>query len=202
MNAIDLLKNDHKKIRELLAELAATTNRGIKKRSSLLSVISDEIERHSKIEEEIFYPAFKEASENSDDCKMYFESIEEHRAVGEMVLPDLEKTEPGSDQFSGRAKVLKELIEHHAGEEERDMFPRARKLMSAAQLRALGEMMAQRKRELANPAGLIETAVDSGVRLIGAVASTISPEGEPAAIAMQNKRTSRGDGSLHRHQGR
>ena len=208
MNAIELLKNDHKKIRQLLAELAATTNRAMKKRSALLSTIADEFERHSKIEEEIFYPAFKQASENSDDGKMYFEAIEEHRAIGDLVLPDLKKTDPTSDQFSGRAKVLKELIEHHAGEEERDMFPRARKLMSAAQLGELGERMAQRKRELAHPAGLIETAVDSGVRLIGAVASSISPEPDSTAIEMQKASPprsgahSKGDGSAHRHQGR
>src|SRR4249919_1622473 len=125
MNAIQLLKEDHKKVRALLAELENTTPRGVKTRTQLLETIGKELRVHSQIEEEIFYPAFKAAREKSDDDKMYFEALEEHRAAGDLVLPDLEKTEPGSDQFSGRAKVLKELIEHHAGEEEKEMFPRA-----------------------------------------------------------------------------
>jgi hemerythrin-like domain-containing protein len=64
------------------------------------------------------------------------------------VLPDLLKTEVTSDQFGGRAKVLKELIEHHADEEEREMFPRARVLLGKATLDALGERMQARKQEL------------------------------------------------------
>jgi hemerythrin superfamily protein len=64
------------------------------------------------------------------------------------VLPDLLGTDVQSDQFGGRAKVLKELVEHHADEEERQMFPRARELMDKAQLEQLGERMAQRKAQL------------------------------------------------------
>ena len=79
---------------------------------------------------------------------MYFEALEEHRAAGELVLPDLEKTNVTSDQFGGRAKVLKELVEHHADEEEKEMFPRARKLLDAATLADLGQQMQARKQEL------------------------------------------------------
>jgi hypothetical protein len=84
----------------------------------------------------------------SDDDKMYFEALEEHRAAGDLVLPDLLRTEPSSDEFSGRAKVLKELVEHHAGEEEKEMFPRARKLLDKAELAELGERMRARKKQL------------------------------------------------------
>jgi hemerythrin-like domain-containing protein len=148
MNAIQLLKDDHKKVRALLAELVETTARGTKTRSQLLAKIATELRVHVAIEEEIFYPAFKAAGEKNDDDSMYFEALEEHRAAGELVLPDLERTEASSEKFSGRAKVLKELIEHHADEEEKEMFPRARKLLSAAELNALGAQMEARKREL------------------------------------------------------
>jgi hemerythrin-like domain-containing protein len=97
------------------------------------------------IEEEIFYPAFKRAGQKSDDKAMYFEALEEHRAAGELVLPDLLTTDPSSEQFSGRAKVLKELVEHHAEEEEKEMFPRAKKLLSREALAQLGEEMEARK---------------------------------------------------------
>lgn len=148
MDAITLLKQDHQKVRGLLTELAETTNRALKTRTELLQQIKTEIEVHARIEEEIFYPAFKAASEKGDDNKMFFEALEEHRAAGDLVLPDLLATDVQSDQFGGRAKVLKEMIEHHAGEEEKDMFPRARELMDKAQLLELGERMAKRKAEL------------------------------------------------------
>jgi hemerythrin superfamily protein len=148
MDAIALLKQDHKAVKALLTELADTTNRAQKTRTELLQKIVTEIKAHATIEEEIFYPAFKAAGEKADDGKMYFEALEEHRAAGDLVLPDLLKTDVQSDQFGGRAKVLKELIEHHADEEEKEMFPRARELMDKAQLEQLGERMAQRKAEL------------------------------------------------------
>jgi hemerythrin superfamily protein len=148
MDAIALLKQDHQKVRGLLTELAETTNRAEKTRTELLQKIAAEIKAHTTIEEEIFYPAFKAAGEKADDGKMFFEALEEHRAAGDLVLPDLLRTDVQSDQFGGRAKVLKELIEHHAGEEEKEMFPRARELMDKAQLMELGERMALRKAEL------------------------------------------------------
>jgi hemerythrin superfamily protein len=148
MDAIALLKQDHKAVKALLTELADTTNRAQKTRTELLQKIATEIKAHATIEEEIFYPAFKAAGEKADDGKMFFEALEEHRAAGDLVLPDLLDTDVQSDQFGGRAKVLKELIEHHADEEEKEMFPRARELMDKAQLEQLGERMAQRKAEL------------------------------------------------------
>jgi len=148
MDAIQLLKADHAEMRELLGELESTTARALKKRRDLIVEIEAKLKAHTTIEEEIFYPAFKRAGEKSDDDKMYFEALEEHRAAGDLVLPDLVKTDPGSEKFSGRAKVLKELVEHHADEEEKEMFPRAKKLLSKDELANLGERMEQRKDEL------------------------------------------------------
>jgi hemerythrin-like domain-containing protein len=176
MNAIQLLKDDHKKVRALLAELEATTPRGIKTRTELLARIAREIEVHTTIEEEIFYPAFKAAGEKGDDDKMYFEALEEHRAAGDLVLPDLLATDPGTECFGGRAKVFKELIEHHAGEEEKEMFPRARKLLSTAELNELGTRMAQRKQELLAGGGKPKS---TATRILESVVDAISPDEAP-----------------------
>jgi hemerythrin-like domain-containing protein len=146
MDAISFLTEDHRKVRKLLDDLSKTTNRAAKKRADLLAKIAAELEAHTAIEEEIFYPAFKEAGQKSDDDKMYFEALEEHRAAGDLVLPDLLKTDVGSEQFGGRAKVLKELVEHHADEEEKQMFPRARRLLGKQALQDLrGELEARKK---------------------------------------------------------
>jgi hemerythrin superfamily protein len=148
MDAITLLKNDHDAVEALLSELAESTSRAVKKRTQLLEEIRVQLKAHTMIEEEIFYPAFKAQGDKSDDAKMYFEALEEHRAAGELVLPDLLNTPVDSEKFSGRAKVLKELVKHHADEEEKEMFPRSKKLLSKDELATLGEKMAARKDQL------------------------------------------------------
>ena len=190
MNAIQLLKQDHKTVRGLLSDLEATTRRALKRRGELLAKVAREIDVHTRIEEEIFYPAFKQAGDRGEDAKLYHEAREEHRAAGELVLPDLLKTAPDSEEFGGRAKVLKELVEHHAREEEREMFPRARQLLTAAQLRELGELMMERKQELL--AGSVAAVKRAGQGLVGAVSSLVGSDDEDDA-AERGLRSS-GDG--------
>jgi hemerythrin-like domain-containing protein len=147
MDAIALLKQDHKLVKDLLEQLTESTTRAVKKRSDLLRQIHANLKAHTTIEEEIFYPAFKAAGKKEEE-KMYFEALEEHRAAEDLVLPDLMKTNPATEQFSGRAKVLKELIEHHIEEEEQEMFKDAKKLLSKAELNELGAQMEARKAQL------------------------------------------------------
>ena len=150
-SAIDLLKSDHDTVRKLLDQLTNTTNRAVKSRGELLEKIAEELRIHTRIEEEIFYPAFMAAGGRQHN-KLNYEAREEHRAVEELVMPDLEATDTGTDEFAGRAKVLKELVEHHADEEESSMFPMARKALSKSDLERLGTQMQERKRELlSNP---------------------------------------------------
>jgi hemerythrin-like domain-containing protein len=147
MNAIDMLEDDHEKVKGLLEELAKTTPRAAKRRTELLQKIAMEFEVHATLEEEIFYPAFHQVGESAEDEKMFFEALEEHRAVRDLVLPDLLDTDVTSDQFSGRAKVLKDLILHHAEEEEEELFPRAKELLEA-ELEPIGLEMKERKATL------------------------------------------------------
>lgn len=146
-NALELLKQDHKNVKGLLADLLES-DMSDSEREKLLSKIEKELEIHTQIEEEIFYPAFAQKKSSDEKKKMYHEAMEEHRAVEKLVMPDLKKTEVGSDQFMGRAKVLKELVEHHADEEEEEMFKLAEKAMSKDELKELGEKMEARKKEL------------------------------------------------------
>ncbi len=148
MDAIAMLTKDHEKVKELFTDLVKTTNRAVKKRGELLEKIATELKIHTALEEEIFYPAFKKAGKKAGDDTLYFEALEEHRAVEDLILPDLSKTEPDNSAFSGRAKVLKELVEHHVAEEEKELFPRAKQLFGKEMLSEIGEQMAARKREL------------------------------------------------------
>ena len=171
------LKQEHDMLRDLFEEMKSTTDRASKTRTELLGKIALELRVHTTIEEEIFYPAFREAGEKHEDEKMFFEAMEEHRAAGDLVLPDLEATEVDSDQFGGRAKVLKELVEHHADEEEKEMFPRARELLGVDALRELGERMQARKVELMDDPSLLDQREDAeGPGLLGSVVTAMSTE--------------------------
>ena len=146
-DAIALLKEDHKKVRGLLGRLEASSVRAAGRREELVQTIERELKIHSKIEEEIFYPAFREAAKKHDDKKLYHEAIEEHHVV-DTVLAELKDAEPASEPFAAKAKVLKDLVEHHAEEEETEMFPRARKLMGREELVKLGARLAEAKSSL------------------------------------------------------
>ncbi|KAB0567154.1 hemerythrin domain-containing protein [Pseudomonas sp. R11F] len=147
MNAIDLLKADHEKVKAILTQLSESTERGVKKRTELLDKLEMEVSIHTQLEEQILYPAFKAAG-GKDEAEMYYEAKEEHRTVDSLVLPDLKATDPTSPEFAGRVKVVKELLEHHIEEEETEMFPKAKKLLGKAELEKLGEQMLAMKSSL------------------------------------------------------
>jgi hemerythrin superfamily protein len=146
-DATELLEKDHETVRGLLSQLEETTARGQKKRIELVQKIAQEIRIHAEIEEKIFYPAYKSAAKTSEDAKLFFEAHEEHALV-DVVLPELEEADPATEVFAAKGKVLKDLIEHHAEEEEDEMFPRARKLLGKERLAELGAQMEELKAEL------------------------------------------------------
>lgn len=147
MNAIDLLKADHEKVKSILSQLSESTDRAVKKRTELLEKLELEVSIHTQLEEEILYPAYKAAGGKAES-EMYYEAKEEHRTVDSLVLPDLKGTDPTSPEFAGRVKVIKELLEHHIEEEETDMFPHAKKILGKAKLDELGDQMLTLKASL------------------------------------------------------
>lgn len=141
MNVFTLLKADHKKVAGILEKIDSTTERGVKTRQELFSQLKTELEVHTHIEETIFYPELKQADETRD---IALEAYEEHRLV-KQLLGELEKMDKGEEQWTARFTVLKENIEHHVEEEESDMFPKARKVLSAEQAEILGTRMEEEK---------------------------------------------------------
>ncbi|MGV8920223.1 MAG: hemerythrin domain-containing protein [Pseudomonas sp.] len=147
MNAIDMLEQDHVRVKDILSQLSDSTERALKKRVELLSKLEMELVIHTRLEEEILYPAFKEAGSKEQDI-MYFEAKEEHRTVDSLVLPDLKATDPSTPEFAGRVKVVKELLEHHIEEEESEMFPQCEKLLGKTKLDELGKQMEALKAQM------------------------------------------------------
>jgi hemerythrin superfamily protein len=146
-DALALLKKDHANALKLLRKLESSEDAA--EREDLLAEVAQEIEVHAQIEEEIFYPAFHRAAEEAEDEKLFYEAAEEHGLV-HIELPKLQQADPGSDVFAARAKVLKDLIELHAEEEEHELFPRVRKLLDRSERIELGHRLQARKSALMN----------------------------------------------------
>jgi len=146
-DAVALLTSDHDKVKKLFREFEKcdASHQGLK--HDLAQQICMDLTIHAQIEEEIFYPAFKESIRSQKDEHLYYEALEEHHVV-DLVMPEIKSTDSDSEEFAAKAKVLKDLIEHHAEEEEKQMFPKAKKLFGSAELRDLGEQLQQRKDEM------------------------------------------------------
>ena len=143
MDAIALLKADHDKVKKLLAELETTTERGVKTRSELFATIKGELTVHETIEEEIFYPALKEHPKMKD---LVLEAYEEHHVV-DTVMAELDRLPVDDETWGAKAKVMQENVEHHMGEEEGEMFQKARQVFDKDELELLGTRMERRKTE-------------------------------------------------------
>lgn len=124
------LQAEHDALRALFEEMNATTDRAKKKRTDLLKEIEAALIPHAKWEEFHFYPAFKERADR-DGLQTHAEAVLEHQAVELTVLPEVKASDVETPKFAGAAKVLGELIDHHASEEEDTMFKMVRKLFSA-----------------------------------------------------------------------
>mgnify|MGYP000375869837 CR=1 FL=1 len=146
-DVVSLLRADHTKLRRLLAELVSAERPS--DRLHRLDLVKQELEAHTKAEEEVFYAAFHAAAQTTKDEVRFHEAMAEHHAA-ERMLQEVASAADATEQFPGRAKVLEEMIEHHLEEEETDIFPRARKLIKAPELHKLGKQLGMRKRELLN----------------------------------------------------
>ena len=141
-DAIALLKADHRQVEEWFGQFEKA--RDADRKQKLATQICNALKVHTTIEEEIFYPAFLEAVDDSD---LHHEAIVEHNGAKKLIA-EIEASSPDDDYFDAKVTVLSEMIKHHVKEEEqRDgMFAKAR--ASDMDLQALGEQMATRKAEL------------------------------------------------------
>ena len=142
VDAIELLKADHRRVEQWFAQFEKARNDD--RKLELANRICNALTVHTTIEEEVFYPAFIEATRDAD---LHHEAIVEHAAAKQLIA-DIEATGPDDDYYDAKVKVLSEMIKHHVKEEEQPggMFAEARK--SRMDLDALGEQLAQRKLEL------------------------------------------------------
>jgi hypothetical protein len=145
MNALELLKADHDKVKKLLTEGDETTERAEKTRTELFATIKRELTIHEEIEEKIFYPALRDHPKAKD---IVLEAYEEHNVV-DMVMRELEQTDVTDETWAAKFTVMKENLEHHIEEEEGEMFKQARSVFEPSELTELGARMSAMKEQLA-----------------------------------------------------
>ena len=139
-DAIALLKADHEAVSQLFAEYEKT--RSVSNKKALVAEICTALRVHAQIEEEIFYPAVKDALK---DKLLVPEATVEHAGVKDL-LAQLEGVEPDGEMYDAKVKVLSEYVKHHVKEEQTEMFPKAR--TASLDLVELGARMAARKDNL------------------------------------------------------
>jgi hemerythrin superfamily protein len=138
MNAIELLKADHKKVNHLFGQVKATEEG---EHREIFEQIKQELEVHTHIEETIFYPKMKEEKELED---IILEGIEEHHQA-KIFLRELSNLTEDSEKFEPKLKVLMEDITHHVQEEEGEMFPKIEEIFDETTLQELGAQMEKEK---------------------------------------------------------
>ncbi len=143
MNAFTLLKADHKKVAGIFEKLEPTTDRAVKTREDLFAQLKKELDVHARIEETILYPALKDPDETHD---ITLEAYEEH-AVVKQLLAELDEMSKDEEEWGAKLKVLQENVEHHVEEEEGEMFPKARKVLSEEEVEDLGERLEKAKEQ-------------------------------------------------------
>ena len=142
MDAIALLKQDHRTVEDLFANFEKASGEGRKQK--IAEQICLELSVHAKIEEEIFYPACEGKVEEDLLKEAYVEHDGAKVLIGEIMAGG-----PSDEFYDSKVKVLQEQIEHHVEEEEKRMeglFSQARK--AGLDMEALGEQLAVRKQEL------------------------------------------------------
>lgn len=139
MDAIKLLKQDHREVEALFDSFEKAKSEGPKQK--IATQICDALKVHAAIEEEIFYPA---AREEIEDKEIMDEAQVEHNSAKQLIA-EIEQG-PGDALWEAKVKVLSEYIQHHVKEEEGEMFKEVR--ATELDLDALGEQMMQRKQEL------------------------------------------------------
>jgi hemerythrin-like domain-containing protein len=145
MDAITLIKADHKAVEALFAKFEANKD-DVGSRRDLVERISAELVVHAAVEEEVFYPRLK-AKADEDGRELVAEAYEEHHVV-KVLIAELAELDPSDEAYLAKATVLIENVRHHVEEEEDEMLPEAEEILGSDLLDQLGERMAERKKQL------------------------------------------------------
>jgi hemerythrin superfamily protein len=141
-DALALLRSDHQRVQQLFERFERT--RGEDQKNKLAEQICADLELHARLEEELFYPAVRDAIRETD---LVDEAEVEHQSAKDLIR-QIQKMSASDEKFDATVKVLGEYVRHHIKEEEKEMFPQARG--ADLDLAELGQRMSERRGRLSS----------------------------------------------------
>jgi hemerythrin-like domain-containing protein len=149
MDCLDLLIADHNRFRGTFARFKdAQEADDVEAMASLAELLADDLVIHTTIEEEIFYPAVHDLSEEIGET--VDEGLQEHH-VGDVLVEEIKALTPGDDEWVAKMTVLVESVEHHVDEEESELFPSVRSATEPDLRQELGQRMDTRRAQMGFP---------------------------------------------------
>lgn len=144
MDVFKLLKQDHQEVKQLFKKIEDSSDGAIKTREKSFKDLARELAVHASLEERIVYPRLQEIEDLEDTVK---EGIEEHHVV-EQLMEEIAKMSAGDEQWMAKVSVLKEMVDHHVEEEEKELFPKASKALEKDEIEELGQTVAEEKKDM------------------------------------------------------
>jgi hemerythrin-like domain-containing protein len=190
MDAISMLKDDHKAVERLFKRFEAAGDRSFVEKRNIVDRIIEELSKHAAIEEQLFYPVARAAVPDAEDIAL--ESLEEHNIV-KWVLSDLETLAPQHERFDAKVTVLIENVRHHVEEEENDFFPKVRDELGRKALNDLGDAMALAKEAAPTHPHPRSPDTPPGNLVIGTAAGVADRIGDTVSGLAQGGVTAAGD---------
>ena len=185
MDAIALLKADHKMVETLFRRFERAGRNARKMKRRLVDQIVRELAVHAAIEEQVFYPTVRSKGGKLEE--MILLALEEHH-VAKWTLKELEDLPPDAERFEAKVLVLMETIRNHIAEEEREIFPQVRKAFTPAELKAMAQTLIVAKR--AAPTRPHPRAPDTPPgNLVAGTMSAVLDMGKDAVQALRRRRT-------------
>jgi hemerythrin superfamily protein len=149
MNVIELLKKDHETVAGLFESFeSAKESESDGEKEQLAGRICEALTVHATVEEELFYPAVAARAREDEKAEDGVKEAQEEHALLKTLVSELEGMSSDDEQFDAKVKVLKDVVEHHVKEEEGELMPRAKMLLSSEDLDQIGSQLASRKQEL------------------------------------------------------
>lgn len=144
MDIYDRLQEDHREASRLMESLLETSEGAVKTREKDFDRLQEALSVHKQAEDEIFYSALRQHEETRPDV---LESVVEHNIV-EQLLKELARENKGTEEWTAKMHVLKDVVQHHLEEEEKEMFGKAKKILTDDEAEELGDRFEEAKSKL------------------------------------------------------
>ena len=175
MDAITLLRDDHKTVERLFKRFEKAGDRAHVEKRQIVDQIIEELSIHASVEEQVFYPVARATVPDTEDIAL--ESLEEHHIV-KWVLSELTDLDPTNERFDAKVTVLIENVRHHVEEEEQEFFPKVRNQLGRKALSDLGEALADAKKSAPTHPHPRSPGEPPGNVVVGTIAGVVDRVGD------------------------